>query len=150
MYSSTASDIITGTVTISEDPFTATVIIIGQGSYGGVKTYTFKINPKGTGISKLIRAKKAITVKWKKQSAKMSASVITGYQIQVATNKTFTKNKKTVIVKGYKKTSVKIKKQAKKKTVKDAKKTSKKTKKLKKKKKYYVQIRTYMTVGGVK
>ena len=118
------------TVSNNKNVGTATVIIIGQGSYGGVKTYTFKINPKGTGISKLIRAKKAITVKWKKQSAKMSTSVITGYQIQVATNKTFTKNKKTVTVNGYKKTSKKIGK-------------------LKKKKKYYVHVRTYKMVNGV-
>jgi len=59
----------------------------------------------------------------------MSKSRITGYQIQLATNKMFTKNKKTETVKGYKK-------------------ASKKVKKLKGKKKYYVKIRTYKTVGG--
>ena len=62
---------------------------------------------------------------------KMSSSRITGYQIQLATNKKFTKNKKTVIVKGYKK-------------------VSKKVKKLKAKKKYYVKICTYKTVSGKK
>ena len=61
----------------------------------------------------------------------MSKSRITGCQIQVATNKKFTKNKKTVTVKGYKKTSKTIKK-------------------LKAKKKYYVQVRTYKKVGKVK
>jgi len=41
-----------------------------------------------------VKAKKAITVKWKKQPAKMSTSRITGYQIQLATNKKLTKGKK--------------------------------------------------------
>ena len=61
----------------------------------------------------------------------MSASRITGYQIQLATNKKFTRNKKTVTVKGYKS-------------------VSKKVTKLKAKKKYYVKIRTYKTVGGTR
>lgn len=61
----------------------------------------------------------------------MSKSRITGYQIQVATDKKFTKNKKTVTVKGHKKTSKTIKK-------------------LKAKKKYYVHVRTYKKVGTVK
>ena len=65
-----------------------------------------------------------ITVKWKRQSGKMSKSRITGYQVKYATNSTFTKNKKTVTVKGYKKTSKTIKK-------------------LKANKKYYVRVRTY-------
>ena len=61
----------------------------------------------------------------------MSKSRITGYQIQLATNSKFTKGKKTVTVKGYKK-------------------VSKKVTKLKGKKKYYVRVRTYKTVSGVK
>jgi hypothetical protein len=77
------------------------------------------------------KAKKAITVKWKKQTAKMPKSRITGYQIQLATNKKFTKNKKTVNVKGYKK-------------------VSKKVTKLKGGKTYYVKIRTYKTIKGKK
>ena len=108
-----------------------TVTVTEKGNYTGTAKATYKINPKGTSIKKLKRAKKAIKVKWKKQSAKMSKSRITGYQIQVATNKKFTKNKKTVTVKGYKKTSKKIKK-------------------LKGKKKYYVHVRTFKTIKGVK
>ena len=108
-----------------------TVTITGKGGYTGVTKATYKINPKGTSLKTLTKAKKAITVKWKKQSAKMSTSRITGYQIQLATNKKFTKNKKTVTVKGYSK-------------------TSKKVTKLKGGKKYYVKIRTYKTVGGKK
>ena len=87
--------------------------------------------PEGTTITKLKRAKKAVTVKWKKQSAKTDGARITGYQLQLATNKKFTKNKKTVNIKGYKK-------------------VSKKVKKLKGGKKYYVRIRTYRTVDGKK
>ena len=90
---------------------------------------TKKIVPKGTKIKKLKKAKRAIKVKWKKQKAKISQKHISGYQIQLATNKKFTKNKKTVTVKGYKK-------------------TTKKVKKLKGKTKYYVHIRTYMKSGG--
>lgn len=100
-----------------------------KGNYSGSKTVTFKINPKGTSLSKVTKAKKAATVKWTKQSAKMSSSRITGYQIQLATNSKFTKNKKTVTVKGYSKTSKKV--------------TS-----LKGGKKYWVKIRTYKTLNG--
>ena len=84
----------------------------------------FKIIPKGTTLKTPKKAKKAITVKWNAQKTPMSYDRITGYQIQVATNSKFTKNKKTVNVKGYKN-------------------TSKKVTKLKKKKKYWVRIRTY-------
>ena len=96
--------------------------------YSFYKEGYFKINPKGTSLKKLKKAKKAITVKWKKQAAKMSKTRISGYQIQLATNSKFTKGKKLVTVKGYAT-------------------TSKKVKKLKKKKKYFVRIRTYKKVG---
>ena len=59
----------------------------------------------------------------------MASTRITGYQIQLATNSAFTKNKKEVKVKGY---SV----------------LSKKVTKLKAKTKYYIRIRTYKTVNG--
>ena len=96
--------------------------------YIGSKFAYFNINPKGTSISKLYRAKKAFTVKWKKQSAKMATSTINGYQIRYSTSSKMT-NAKYKIVKGYKY-------------------TSKKMTKLKAKKKYYVQVRTYKTVSG--
>lgn len=86
---------------------------------------------KGTKIKKLRRSSKAITVRWKKQTAKVVSSHISGYQIQLATNRKFTKNKRTVSVKGYKKTSKKIKK-------------------LKRGRKYYVRIRTYKVLKGKK
>ena len=102
-----------------------------KGNYTGSKSVYFKINPKGTTLATSTAASKAITVKWKKQSAKMASSRITGYQIQLATNSKFTKNKKTVTVSGYSK-------------------TSKKVTKLKGKTKYYIRIRTYKTISGKK
>lgn len=109
----------------------ASVVIQGKGIYKGKLTKTFTINPKGTSLKTLKKKSKAIKVTWAKQAAKMSTSRITGYQILLATNSKFTKGKKTVNIKGYSK-------------------TSKTVKKLKGGKKYYVKIRTYKTVSGVK
>lgn len=81
--------------------------------------------PKSAAIKKLKSAKKAIAIEWKKVSG------VNGYEIQVATDKKFKKNKKTVTVKKQKTTKVTVKK-------------------LKAKKKYYVRIRTYKTVKGKK
>ena len=81
--------------------------------------------PKSAKIKKVKAAKKAVSVEWKKVSG------VKGYQIQVATDKKFKKNKKTVTVKKQKTTKVTVKK-------------------LKAKKKYYVRIRTYKTVNGKK
>ena len=96
--------------------------------YSGSMDEYFNINPKGTSISKVSGAKKAFTVKWKKQSKKMAKSKIKGYQIRYSTSSKMTKVK-IKNVKGYKKTSMKITR-------------------LKAKKKYYVQVRTYMIVNG--
>ncbi len=100
-----------------------------KGNYSGSKSVTFKINPAGTAISSLTPAAKAITVKWTKQAAKMSAARITGYQIQMATDSKFTKSKKTITISGYSKVSRKIID-------------------LKTGKKYYFRIRTYQKVDG--
>lgn len=90
-------------------------------------TAYFTINPKGTSLKSVKKAKKAFTAKWKKQ-----ATQVTGYQVQYSKSKKFTG--KTTKVK----------------TVSGAKKTSKKITKLSKKKTYYVRVRTYKTVKGVK
>ncbi|MEE0707044.1 MAG: BspA family leucine-rich repeat surface protein [Adlercreutzia sp.] len=103
------------------------VTIKGKGAYTGTKAATFKILPKGTSISKLVKAKRGFTVKWKKPS-KTARSQIDGYQVRYSTKKSM--------------------KGAKKVTVKDAKKTSAKVSKLKGGKKYYVQVRSYKKVGG--
>ena len=104
----------------------AKVKIKFKGNYSGTVEKSFKINPKNTSISKVTAKSKGFTVKWKKQTAQT-----TGYQLQYATNKDFTKNKKTV-------------------TISNNKTTSKAVKKLKAEKKYYVRIRTYKTVNGKK
>lgn len=74
--------------------------------------------PKNTKIKKLTSKKANLTITWSKISG------VKGYQIQVATDKKFKKNKKTV-------------------TIKKQKTTKKTIKKLKSGKKYYVRIRTY-------
>ncbi len=76
-------------------------------------------------VKKLVSKRKALVVYWNK------IANVSGYQIQVATDKKFKKNKKTVIV---------AKQNASKKTV----------KKLKAKKKYFVRVRGYKTVNGKK
>jgi len=109
----------------------ATVTIKGKGEYYGSVTASFKVNPKGTKLSRLTAAKKAFTAKWSKQSAKMTKSRITGYEIQYSTSSKFTtKTTKKVSVKGYST-------------------TSKKVTKLKAKKTYYVRVRTYTKIGKV-
>ena len=91
---------------------------------------SFKILPKGTAIKSVKAGKKSLTVKWNKQSKKMATKRITGYQVQVATNKAFTANKVSKKIKGYKNVKATIKK-------------------LKGGKKYYVHVRTYKVVNGV-
>lgn len=108
-----------------------TVKITLKGNYTGTKTVSFKINPKGTTLGTLTAGSKKVTVKWKKQATKMSSSTITGYEIQLATNSKFTTGKKTVTVSG----SASV---------------SKAISSLKGAQKYYVRIRTYKTVSGVK
>ena len=81
--------------------------------------------PKSTNPKKVKAAKKAISVTWKKVGG------VKGYQIQIATDKKFKKNKKTVTVKKQKTTKTTVKK-------------------LKAKKKYYVRMRTYKIVNGKK
>lgn len=69
---------------------------------------------------KLAAKKKKLNVKWKKIKG------VSGYQVKAATNKKFTKNKKTVNVKKNKAT----------------------LKKLKSKKKYYIRVRAYQKIGS--
>ncbi len=97
------------------------------GNYSGTKKLTLTIKPVKPTLNTPKAAKKAITVKWKKGKK----AQVTGYQVMVATNSKFTKNKKTATVKGYTK-------------------VSKKMTGLKAKTKYYVKVRSYKTVKGVK
>ncbi len=104
---------------------TATVKVTFTGNYSGTYSLSFTINPKSTSISKATASSKGFKLKWKKQTTQ-----VTGYEIRYSTNKNFKSAKNAV--------------------VKKAKTTSKTFSKLKAKKKYYVQIRTYKTVGGKK
>lgn len=88
------------------------------------QTATKITKPKKAKIKKVKGYKKALEVRY----AKVSGA--SRYQIQVATDKKFKKNKKTVTAKKNK-TKVKISK-------------------LKKKKKYYVRVRAYKSVSGKK
>jgi len=101
------------------------VTITFKGNYSGTKTLYFTINPVKTSVTKLTAAKKALTVSISKKTKQ-----VTGYEIQYATNKKFSKAKKTT-VKSYKTTKVTLKKLSAKKT-------------------YYVRVRTYKTVGKTK
>ena len=100
-----------------------------QRTYESIEKTSYKkvanTKPKNTSIKKLKKSKKAIVVNWKKVSG------IKGYQIQVATDKKFKKNAKTVVVKKQKTTTATIKH-------------------LKSKKKYYVRIRAYKTLNNKK
>lgn len=103
---------------------TATAIVSFKNDYKGTLKKTFKINPKNTSGLTLTASSKSFVAKWKKQ-----ATQTTGYQIQYATNMSFTKNVKTA-------------------TVKDIKTVNKKVTGLKSKTTYYVRIRTYKTTSG--
>ncbi len=104
----------------------ATVTIKFKGNYSGTKKLTFKINPKGTSLSKLTKSSKKFKATWKKNTTQT-----TGYQIQYSTNSKFKSGNKTVTIAKNKTTSTTVNK-------------------LKTKKKYYVRIRTYKTVNGKK
>ncbi len=105
---------------------TATVTIKGKNKYIGTKTATFKITPKKNKISYLkSNATKKLKVKWSK------VSTASGYQIVVATNKKFTKNKKVVYAKKKSKVSLTVSS-------------------LKSGKTYYVRVRAYKEVKGKK
>ena len=97
------------------------VTIKFKGNYSGISKRIFTIKPKSTSISKLTAKKKGFTVNWKKRTTQMD-----GYQIQYATNSSFSKDKKTVNV--------------------SKKKTSYSASKLKTQRTYYVRVRTYKTV----
>lgn len=100
----------------------------GHNHKGSVKGKLKPIIPKTTLIRSLKSEKNTLVVEWKKQANKFSGKRITGYQIRYSTSNSF-KSVKQVKIKGYKKTSKKI--------------TG-----LKKGKRYYIQIRTYITNCG--
>ena len=100
------------------------VTVTLKGNYSGRKKAFFKILPKGTSISGINAASESVKPSWTRQTAKMSSSRITGYQLQYSKNKSF-KNAKYKCVRGYGKTSVTLSK-------------------LKSNSTFYVRIRTYV------
>ena len=101
---------------------TATVTITGRGKYSGKLERTFKICPKKTTIKTAkSKSKGKLTVTYSKQTN------ITGYQVTYSTDKSFGK-----------------------KTTKSSTKLTKTISGLKSGKTYYVKVRTYKTVNGVK
>ena len=95
-----------------------------KGNYSGTKTLTFKINPAKTTI-KATAAKKSLKLTIGKKTTQ-----VTGYEVQYATSKSF-KSYKSKLLSGYSKTSLTLSG-------------------LKAKTTYYVRVRTYKTVNGVK
>lgn len=96
-----------------------------KGHYSGTLQQSFYVVPKTTYITKLTRGKKYFKAYWSKRTTQTS-----GYQIRYSTKSDMSS--------------------AKTKTISGTKYTSKKVTSLKAKKKYYVQVRTYKTVSGVK
>ena len=107
----------------NKNPGTAQIVVKGKGAYNGTAKASFKIALGATYMTKVKKGKKSFTVTWKRQ---INGKV--GYQVRYSLKKDM--------------------KGAKIKTVK--KNTTKKLKvrKLKKGKRYYVQVRTYKTIGG--
>lgn len=104
-----------------------TAVVTFKGNYSGTKSVKFDIKPKSTTQKPLAKpGKKQIKVTW----VKKPAAQVNGYQIRYSTMQNMD-GAKVITVKGAK---------VKTKTIRN----------LKAKKKYYVQVRTYKTVGGVK
>ena len=100
------------------------------GNYAGSNTVIYTIGPKGTKCTRATRQKKAVTVRWSRQSGRlMKKKRITGYQVQASPDPNFGYDVRTVTVKGYSKTSRKVSG-------------------LSPKTRYYVRVRTYMNYNG--
>ncbi len=107
------------------NPGTATVTVSGISYYKDSIKTTFIIKPKKIRIVTLSKDKKQFTATWSLHPN------VSGYQVQYALNKKFTKKKKTLTVSSGGTSSTVISK-------------------LKKRKYYYVKVRAYVEVNGVK
>ena len=102
----------------------ASVIIKGKGKYSGTLTKVFRIVPKKSAVTKVTSAKAgSLTAKLKKVSG------VTGYELAYSTSKKFT-NKTTKSISSAKLTQT--------------------VNKLTSGKTYYVKVRTYKTVKGIR
>jgi hypothetical protein len=86
------------------------------------RDFDVKITKKGFDVSGVKALRKSFKVSWKKNN------LVSGYQVEYATNKSFTKGKKRIST-AY---------------------TSKMVKNLKARKRYYIRVRTYTVVGDKK
>lgn len=102
----------------------ATVTITGKGSVTGTVTKTFNINPAKQELQKLTAKSKGFFADWVKKGS------ATGYELQYATNSKFTGAKTIKLTTN--------------------KNDTKTVTKLKAKTKYYVRVRSYTNVKGVK
>ena len=115
------------TLTYKNNVYTgvATVTITGTGRFYNSVSKTFKIYPKACKITAVKALKRGFKTTWSRQSD------ISGYQLMYSQNSKFAKgNKSKIIV--------------------DTKLKTVNTNKLKKGKTYYVRIRSFKTVGGVR
>ncbi|MEE1229467.1 MAG: fibronectin type III domain-containing protein [Lachnospiraceae bacterium] len=103
---------------------TAVIRIEGIGNFNSLAYRNFTIKPIPTRIKKLIRGKRKFRVVIAKR-----IKMTTGYQVQYSTRKSMSNSKKKIL----KKTKTKYT-----------------FKKLKRKKTYYVRVRTYKTVDGIR
>ena len=113
---------VTEATAVEVGPAEATVEAAEDSAYYGTATVEYNIVPKGTELKSVAKGKKKFTAKWTKQDEQT-----TGYQIRYSLKSSF--------------------KSAKTKTIANNASTKATVKGLKAKKKYYVQIRTYKTVG---
>lgn len=97
------------------------VKVVFKGNYSSTKYLYFSVKPKNMTIKSPTTGSKYVNAKWNKDT---SAS---GYQVVIATNSSFTKNKRTVTI-GKNPT------------------TSYKFTKLKKGTRYYIKVRSYKTI----
>lgn len=116
---------ISGSKVVGKKAGTATLTATANGMKARVKVTVAPPKPPATKLTSVKGVKKALKIKWKKQTKN-----VTGYEIWCSTSKSFAK-KATV-----------------KKKVSKAKTTSLTVKKLKAKKTYYVKIRAYNKAGG--
>ena len=103
---------------------TAQVKIIFKNEYKGSFTKTFNINPKKTAIKSITPFYRGFKVEYERRTKRIS-----GYQIQYSSNKVFSKDKKTITIKGTKNTPQSFYY-------------------LNTRQKFYVRVRTYKTVNN--